>query len=154
MNWYKISQNTGMDYPKTGNYYSAVLYRGINPIGESTDEGWYGKGTYYSPQENVAKAYMENFDDSKPQIRQPEILKKQVVLNNPFVTTSTNYHNVTKIKAIINSPEFLNKTFSKMSEIEKREFISQKTTELLKKEGHDGLILVSNSGKPLEVVEF
>ena len=146
MNWYKKAQSNNKK-PITGTPYTAVLYKGISKSGP-VDEGMYGKGNYYAPERNVAEGYATDFGDGPG-----EVISKEITLHNPLVITYADIDSL-KVKAIINSPEFKNKTFAKMSELEKREFSSQKITEEVKKSGHDGIIIVRNNGTPVEVVDL
>lgn len=147
MSWYKKSQIINNKKPETGVPYTAVLYKGISKSGP-VDEGMYGKGRYYATNRQTAEGYAADYGYG-----QGEVITKQITINNPLVITYMDIRTY-EVEAITNSPEFKNNIFAKMSNLEKREFSSQKITERAKSEGHDGIVIVRNNGDPVEIVDF
>ena len=153
MNWYKKAQSykDKKDFPNigigTGRPYQGVGYKGINPIGP-IDYGYYGKGSYYSPDRQGAEGYAMDFGKGEG-----KIISRDLKFNNPFISDYKHIREV-MIESIINTKEFLNEEYTKMTEDEQNEFRSKQVRKFLEDKGHDGIIIVSNTGKIFELIDF
>ncbi len=153
MNWYKKAQyyKDKKDFSDigigTGRPYQAVGYKGVNPSGP-IDYGYYGKGNYYAPNRQGAEGYATDFGKGKG-----EVISKDLKFDNPFISNFSHIRQV-MLESIVSTNEFLNNSYAKMSEEEKNEFQSKQVRIFLEDKGHDGIIIVSNSGKVLEIIDF
>jgi len=119
--------------PKTGQPYETTLFRGVSSKGGATDEGMYGKGTYYTTDPNYAKNYTEELVGGKV-VQTGKVLEHRVRLENPFIATSSQLDNIGR-------PAFEEARKAGKNYKEADEIKSQAIRNELEKQGYDGIVL-------------
>jgi len=134
-----IPKVTGVSEIATGKPYTAIVYRGYKVGGTPTDEGLFGKGTYYTTSQEYAETY-----DGK------EVMA--VNLKNPFVIQTQQeaenfWNEVTR--PVRQEALEAGKTVQEADEL-----AAQAAREWLESQGYDGLIARDIIEKGDEIVVF
>ena len=123
---------------ESGQPYKAEVYRGVKDRGP-TDEGLYGKGTYFTTNEEYAKQY-------------GEVKKSTVELKNPFVIKNQEEANAFFNEVTRPARE---KALSENKSIQEAdEFAAQEARKYLEDQGYDGIVAQNIIERGDEVVVF